>query len=282
MDSFLSGAFAGFAVDVSLFPIDTVKTRLQSKDGFWKAGGFTGIYRGLGVVTMGSIPSAGLFFASYDTVKRAFKCSPQDGEAQGKLAAIPLAARQQFAACIGEATACLVRVPVETLKQQLQAGQHRTLREAIKANSRVGGLKGFYGGYGITMCREVPFAAIQFPLYEALKRKTDSNSAIVRGACGSLAGSVAAFLTTPFDVAKTRIMLRQVRKDQEGALAMISVLRSISQEEGRAGLFRGVGPRVFWISLGGGIFLGSYEFAQSKLRPAPPPVARAEPVASQW
>ena len=36
----IAGGLAGFVVDVSLFPIDTVKTRLQSKAGFWASGGF--------------------------------------------------------------------------------------------------------------------------------------------------------------------------------------------------------------------------------------------------
>ena len=41
----LAGGASGFAVDISLFPIDTVKTRLQAKEGFIKAGGFRGLYR---------------------------------------------------------------------------------------------------------------------------------------------------------------------------------------------------------------------------------------------
>lgn len=54
--SLLSGAFAGFAVDVSLFPLDTLKTRAQSAQGFLKAGGFKGVYSGLSSVVAGSAP----------------------------------------------------------------------------------------------------------------------------------------------------------------------------------------------------------------------------------
>lgn len=43
-------------VDMTLFPLDTIKTRLQSKQGFWKAGGFQKIYRGIGPQAVGSIP----------------------------------------------------------------------------------------------------------------------------------------------------------------------------------------------------------------------------------
>ncbi len=44
----LSGGMAGMAVDICLFPLDTLKTRLQSAQGFIGAGGFKNIYRGIG------------------------------------------------------------------------------------------------------------------------------------------------------------------------------------------------------------------------------------------
>jgi hypothetical protein len=87
------------------------------------------------------------------------------------------------------------------------------------------GIRGFYRGFGITIAREVrvlagvadyqlPFTSIQFPLYEALKSaysrkylhgsRPSSGEAAV---CGSIAGAVAALLTTPLDVVKTRVML---------------------------------------------------------------------------
>ena len=69
--SLLSGAAAGTAVDVSLFPLDTLKTRLQAPQGFVSAGGFRGIYSGLGPALVGSAPGAALFFLTYDSVKNA-------------------------------------------------------------------------------------------------------------------------------------------------------------------------------------------------------------------
>lgn len=39
-----------------LFPLDTLKTRLQSEQGFKNAGGFKGIYRGIGPQAIGSAP----------------------------------------------------------------------------------------------------------------------------------------------------------------------------------------------------------------------------------
>lgn len=55
-----AGGAAGTSVDLLFFPIDTVKTRLQSPQGFIKAGGFKGIYKGIGSVVVGSAPGGTL------------------------------------------------------------------------------------------------------------------------------------------------------------------------------------------------------------------------------
>ena len=52
-----SGGMAGITVDVVLFPLDTIKTRLQSAGGFTSAGGFHGVYRGLFSTVVGSAPA---------------------------------------------------------------------------------------------------------------------------------------------------------------------------------------------------------------------------------
>lgn len=51
-----AGATAGLVVDVTLFPLDTLKTRLQSQYGFWRSGGFYGVYKGIGPTAVGSAP----------------------------------------------------------------------------------------------------------------------------------------------------------------------------------------------------------------------------------
>ncbi len=68
--SLLSGAVAGPSVDIALYPLDTIKTRLQSAGGFIKAGGFTGVYAGLGAGAIGSAPGSMFFFSTYEGVKK--------------------------------------------------------------------------------------------------------------------------------------------------------------------------------------------------------------------
>lgn len=52
-----SGALAGFVCDMMLYPLDTLKTRLQSQHGFFQSGGFKQLYKGIGPVVLGSAPS---------------------------------------------------------------------------------------------------------------------------------------------------------------------------------------------------------------------------------
>lgn len=55
--SMISGGIAGTMCDFIFFPLDTLKTRLQSQHGFIKSGGFKQLYQGLGPVMIGSAPA---------------------------------------------------------------------------------------------------------------------------------------------------------------------------------------------------------------------------------
>ena len=98
----------------------------------------------------------------------------------------------------------------------MQTGQYTHFTQAISRISNMNGIRGFYVGYFTTVFREIPFAFIQFPIWERLKLTLakhyyDNDSSKVlpwQGAlCGSFAGGIAAATTTPLDVIKTRLML---------------------------------------------------------------------------
>lgn len=241
----ISGGCAGFAVDISLYPLDTFKTRAQSKEGFFKAGGFNGAFKGLGPAAVGSFPGAALFFATYETAKMG------DG-----------VTAHLTAATIGETVACLVRVPTENLKQNLQANRFGSLGAAFSA-LRQKGWSSFYNGYSSTILREIPFSCIQFPIWEAAKRnvalhsKDGKCSPLISAALGSASGAFAAACTTPLDVVKTRLMT-----SPETYKGVLQTFKKVQQEEGTKALFRGIEPRVMWIGIGGFVFFGAYEEAR--------------------
>jgi len=75
----LSGGIAGTSVDVALFPLDTIKTRLQAPKGFLASGGFRGVYNGIGAAAGGSAPGAAIFFCTYEAVKAVCIALPARG-----------------------------------------------------------------------------------------------------------------------------------------------------------------------------------------------------------
>lgn len=148
----------------------------------------------------------------------------------------------------------------------------------------------------------MPFSLIQFPIWEYLKKVwsdyVQRNIFPIEGAvCGAVAGSIAAALTTPLDVAKTRIMLFDQKTYDSSKFNVSSILKTVYKDKGISGyvfcllsfinvcfnhhfyilknylmqiffslsLFAGIVPRVMWISVGGFIFFGVYEKSSSML-----------------
>ncbi|KAI8624596.1 mitochondrial carrier [Xylariaceae sp. FL1651] len=293
----LAGGVAGTTVDLSLYPLDTLKTRLQSRAGFFPSGGFRGVYRGVGSAVVGSAPGAAFFFCTYEGVKDVLararrRRRDEDAALASSLASDAAAAaaaaesawaaplEHMAAASLGEVAACAVRVPTEVVKQRAQAGQHGgSSAGALRAIVGQYGTSGFagvwrelYRGWGITVMREVPFTVIQFPLWEAMKgwsrrrKQGGGGSGVIEVSAGesalygSISGAVAAGITTPLDVLKTRVMLSKERE------SVVTVLRDLFANHGVRPFFAGIGPRVMWISAGGAIFLGSYQWAVNALQ----------------
>ncbi|EEY17904.1 conserved hypothetical protein [Verticillium alfalfae VaMs.102] len=52
----------------------------------------------------------------------------------------------------------------------------------------------------------------------------------------------------------------------EQKVRVADVLRSVWREEGWKAFFAGTVPRITWISIGGAIFLGSYQFVVNTMQ----------------
>uniref|UniRef100_A0A1B6DNK2 Uncharacterized protein n=1 Tax=Clastoptera arizonana TaxID=38151 RepID=A0A1B6DNK2_9HEMI len=228
--SFAAGAAAGLSVDLSLFPLDTIKTRLQSKRGFKNAGGFKGVYKGIGPVALGSAPCAAIFFLTYDGMNK--HLHPLNDNYW-----IPLL--HMTSASLAETAVNTIKVPIEIVKQRRQTSHSMPLTIIRKALEQEGVL-GLYRGFFSTVLRDIPFSVIQFPLWEFLKTYWHTNmnkdvTPTVSAMCGAISGAVAGGLTTPLDVAKTRIMLAEPSLGNK--LKMMPILLEIYRTEGRKGVY---------------------------------------------
>ncbi|EAW13052.1 putative mitochondrial carrier protein (Pet8) [Aspergillus clavatus NRRL 1] len=299
---FQSGAIAGLTVDCSLYPLDTIKTRLQKARHHAPSAPspnlslrqtIRGIYAGLPSVLFGSAPSAASFFIVYDGVKRSL-LPPVATDAPSRT---HIVLTHSLASSMGEIAACAVRVPTEVVKQRAQAGLFGgssllALKDILALRHPdpvTGARRGYaqvvrelYRGAGITIAREIPFTVLQFTMWESMKEAYAKRmlvagstgatldagtpvqvSASTSAVFGSVAGAIAAGLTTPLDVIKTRVMLAR-RGDGGTRVRIRDVVQEISAE-GFGAFWRGIGPRVAWIGIGGAVFLGSYQWAWNTL-----------------
>ncbi|XP_006160430.1 S-adenosylmethionine mitochondrial carrier protein isoform X5 [Tupaia chinensis] len=196
--SLVAGGIAGVSVDLILFPLDTIKTRLQSPQGFIKAGGFHGIYAGVPSAAIGSFPNAAAFFITYEYVKWFLHTGSSSYMTPVK---------HMLAASAGEVVACLIRVPSEVVKQRAQVSASSRTFQIFSNILGEEGIQGLYRGYKSTVLREIPFSLVQFPLWESLKESKDEQHARPWAEHYTIVNSVGD--TTPREMDLVSLTLRQ-------------------------------------------------------------------------
>ncbi|XP_022745683.1 uncharacterized protein LOC111295996 [Durio zibethinus] len=266
--SVLKSALAGglsCALSTSLmFPVDTIKTRVQASTLTFPEVisklpqiGVRGLYRGSIPAILGQFSSHGLRTGIFEACKLVLSnVAPNLHDIQV----------QSMASFCSTFLGTAVRIPCEVLKQRLQAGLFDNVGEALVGTWHQDGLKGFFRGTGATLCREVPFYVAGMGLYaeskklaqQLLRRELEPWETI---AVGALSGGLAAVVTTPFDVMKTRMMTAPGGRP----VSMSMVALSIARHEGPLGLFKGAVPRFFWIAPLGAMNFAGYELARKAM-----------------
>ncbi|KAG0564902.1 hypothetical protein KC19_8G149300 [Ceratodon purpureus] len=269
-----AGALAGGVVSLCLHPIDTLKTIVQAQTGgsrnllpilssIISERGLKGLYRGLGSNLTSSAPISAIYTLTYEAVKAGLlRHIPEDMSALAHCAA---------GGCASVATS-IVYTPSECVKQQMQVnGLYQNSWQAFTSMLKQGGLPMLYKGWGAVLCRNVPQSVIKFYTYEGLKlwaqggQPRDTPLTTLQAlAIGGVAGSTAAFFTTPFDVVKTRLQT-QIPGSVQQYNGVIHAFQSIATTEGVAGLYRGLVPRLVIYVTQGALFFASYEFIKHML-----------------
>ncbi|CBK20319.2 uncharacterized protein [Blastocystis hominis] len=211
----LAGMGAGPTSDIGLFPLDSLKTRMQSGSYAAKATEKPSLGRGIGIAMVGSSLTYGTHWTVYEYFKR--HLSPL---CQGNEAAIP------FVSPTAQIISSSIRCPFEVIKQHLQIGIFYDTKCAS------GGVRAFYTGYKSLLYKSIPYDAIEMTLYEIFRKyykrvfKTaDDTSLVMSVSSGYLSSGIAAFVTTPMDVVKTRMMLSAAERNPE--TSVIQMFRKI-------------------------------------------------------
>jgi solute carrier family 25 (mitochondrial S-adenosylmethionine transporter), member 26 len=135
------------------------------------------LYRGLSIVIIGSAPESALFFCTYEGLKKKISegnphipsatvhmSSAMMAEVVSDLILISRPRRYITVVCSVQ-VACLIRVPTEVIKQRMQMGKG-SISHVVGGIMVNQGWRGLFTGFGITIMREIPYAFIQFPIYE--------------------------------------------------------------------------------------------------------------------
>jgi solute carrier family 25 (mitochondrial aspartate/glutamate transporter), member 12/13 len=216
------GAIAGSTGAIAAYPIDYVKSQLQTEEGRLKyKGGFDAakdiiatsgpfaLYKGLWVNVVGIAPEKTIKL-SVNSIMRGLLS--HHGIA-GEIAA----------GAIAGCTQVIVTNPLEVVKLKLQTSK-MTVKEVLSQMQSLGDL---YQGAEACLARDMVFSAILFPLYAHLKVallalfvggmgvSAGSASFWADLLAGSFAAGPAALISTPADVVKTR--LQQARDAGEGS-----------------------------------------------------------------
>lgn len=295
----LSGGVAGTIASCITNPLEVVKTQLQSSAAsktatgelaaaggdpiniaqrIFQADGVKGFFKGLRPTLVGIIPARSIYFYSYESSKRALgkKLLPEGSVGNALISG--------FMAGIASNT---VTNPIWMVKTRYQlladksAGQraYSSYSDAINTIMKEEGVGGFYRGIFASYwgCLE---GAAQFIIYEQLKSRliikqneeraaeglapTDKLPKLKYFCSAALAKGVAAIATYPHEVARTRLR-EQARSGVFKYKGMWQTIGVVAKEEGRSGLYAGMGVHLTKVVPNSAIMFLTYELVNTWL-----------------
>jgi solute carrier family 25 S-adenosylmethionine transporter 26 len=217
------GVARGLTISL-LYPLDTLKTIKQNN---FKINNIQ-LYNGYRIALLTQIPYGMLVFGTYEKVKKY---------------GAPNIYNYIVSAIFSDFCGSLFLSPCEVIKQNIQIGKYKSITETIKyENNRL------YKGYYSLLLRDIPFRAIQLPIYDKLKENSDNNMLN-----GAFAGMFAGFITNPVDVIKTKIMCSNDQYEIKKTII------NIYNKDGILGFLNGIIYRTSLLGLSSAIFFIFYE-----------------------
>ncbi|KAI9476214.1 MAG: putative mitochondrial carrier protein [Benjaminiella poitrasii] len=256
-----------------------------------------GLYAGVTPAMIGSIPGTTLYFAIYELTKRTLNnlsvpevASHLTAGSLGDLAA-------SFIYVPSEVLKTRLQLQGRYNNPHFISGyNYKNTWHATKMIVKYDGFGALFHGFRATILRDVPYSAIQFACYEQFKKFAQRNfiqpgeqlPISIDMVTGSLAGGIAGAITTPLDVMKTLLQTQQSSNSKKKPVVSPSTTTTLTttapnttpklieppvkhysgiidgmiynyKSQGLSGLFRGIGPRVFWTSLQSSIMFVVYE-----------------------
>ncbi|ORY78041.1 mitochondrial carrier domain-containing protein [Leucosporidium creatinivorum] len=272
-------------------PSQSAPSASRHLTGFWDAvikitrhEGLGAMWRGTGPTLAMSVPGQVVYMVGYDWGRRtaferapswAYTTSSVDGKEVGgrDLKASYLTMVPLLAGSLSRTVVACLTSPLELVRTRLQSSSNpSTSLSTIYTSLRSEGLASAWRGLPPTLWRDVPFSGIYWAGYEGIKRSLTGGKGMGEQGAGGVweefgvafvsgagSGMIAATLTNPFDVVKTRRQALDTNAITAEALARgetpppqltktFAIAMDIFKKEGMAGLMRGLTPRLAKVS----------------------------------
>ena len=249
-------------------PIDVVKVQLQmdgqgsasvARRGVLEAAidlirvdGASGLYRGLAASLCREMSYSGIRMGMYEPVRRRLAAAASIDPAHTPLGLKVVAGAAT--GCFGSALAN----PLDLVKVRMQSGSHSytSVPQALAAIAREGGgWTGLWRGTAPTVQRATLLTASQVPTYDQVKHDVVRRGLMREGylchfACSMVAGVVAAAVTSPVDLVKSRVMSQPIDAAGRGVLydGTLDCFAKVVRTEGWLALFKGFHTQ--WLRIG--------------------------------
>ncbi|OJA18971.1 hypothetical protein AZE42_00332 [Rhizopogon vesiculosus] len=179
---FMSGGLGGITSQLSIYPIETLKTQMMSTTGdqkrslvdaarrVWHLGGVRAFYRGLTIGLVGVFPYSAIDMSTFEALKLAYLRSTGRDE-PGVLALLA------FGSISGSVGATSV-YPLNLVRTRLQASgssghpqRYKGPWDVVTRTYQRDGWRGFYRGLFPTLAKVIPSVSISYLVYEHSKRR---------------------------------------------------------------------------------------------------------------
>ncbi|KAI9499899.1 hypothetical protein GGI25_003231 [Coemansia spiralis] len=265
----ISGAGSSALALFLIYPLDTIKTRLQVQtradnddksmrspiDAVRKilvSEGIDGLYAGLATNLASQLINGFVYFYAYSTVRKfALHMSSRDGKSLSTAIELAVGA---LAGMVNQ----IITLPIGVVATRQQTAHHtervslyRTVTEIIKSE----GIAGLWAGFrpAMLLCSN---PAITFGVFEKVKsallrdRENQYLSSAEAFWMGAIAKTLATIITYPYIMAKVRLQWRPSKEELEASgedivyKSSADVLAKVFRKEGIAGWYRGMQTQI--------------------------------------
>ncbi|XP_055843343.1 probable mitochondrial glutathione transporter SLC25A40 [Episyrphus balteatus] len=233
--------------------------------------GIKSLWSGLGPTLVSALPSTVIYFVSYEQIRNHTKdWHNKYIGTSGMPVYVPL-----FSGVLSRIFAVTLVSPLELIRTKMQSQKmtYKEMTTAVRSMINAEGALVLWKGLPPTIYRDVPFSGIYWSCYEALKwyyQVTEPTFGFSFTA-GALSGSIAATITTPFDLIKTyqqiefgeQVIYTDKPRQNIPIKTTTQRLKEVYRAHGVRGLFVGLGPRLAKVAPACAVMISSFEYGKS-------------------